>query len=416
MFSIPKSANAREAAYLAALHTGEGGRFAAEMLDQWQCDASPSLVDAQLARRIGYGTIQMTLSLDYLAVQLTERKHLKLKRKEQTLLQTALYQLFFMERLPAYAIGNETMRLAKKYCQPHFANFLNALLRRYQISPPTLPIGDSEKACSLRYSYPQYFVRMLKNEHTEFESLLQLGNKPATLMVRLRNGSMPNNWTPVVNGPLCIAIPSPETDLKELGSHPKYYIQNATQAKLLNYLSSVSPVPKTVMDLCAAPGGKLIAAHDLYPEAKLYGNDVSARRLHKVKENLHKYAIQAECSVGDGEVLQTSHSFDLVIVDAPCSNSGVLNKRPEARWRLTPEQIDTLNQDQFKLIKAASELITDEGTIWYITCSILNKENEQLVAHACEQLGLEQIGESQLILPNFQGCDGGFGCALRKVK
>ncbi len=414
MFSIPKSSKAREAAYLAALHTGEGGRFAAEMLDQWQNDATPSLADAHLARHIAYGTIQRNLSLEYLAVQLTERKHLKLKSKEQILLLTALYQLHFMERLPAYAVGNETMLLAKKYCQPHFANFLNALLRRYQASPPTLPTGSSEQAMSVRYSYPQHFVRALKEQQSDFESILQRGNEPSTLMVRIRDGQVPKGWTTVLDSPLCVGIPSVEIELKELASDSRYYIQNVTQVALLSHLSSVTPTPKAIIDLCAAPGGKLIAAHDLFPTAKLYANDSSERRLQKVRENLEKYKIQAELSTGYGEAFHSDHSLDLVIVDVPCSNSGVLNKRPEARWRLTPEEIRSLTETQFNLLQSARELVSDQGVIWYVTCSILKEENENMMHRACTELGLTMVGEPKLILPNQDGWEGGFGCALRK--
>lgn len=413
MFSIPKNANAREAAYLAALHTGEGSRFAAEMLEQWQADARPDLDDLQLARRIAYGTIQMALALDHLAVQLTDRKHLKLKAKEQVLLRTALYQMHFMQRLPSYAIGNETIRLAKKYCQPYFVSFLNALLRKYESSAPLLPTGSSDKELSIHYSYPQYFIKALKQEHKNFQNLLQLGNEAPTLMVRIRTGNIPEDWTEVIKGPLRVAIPSGQTNWKDLSSSNQYYIQNATQVDLLNYLSSLTPVPRTVMDLCAAPGGKLIAAHDLFPQAKLCANDISRRRLQKLKQNLLKYNIHAELTSNDKEPLYFHDPFDLVIVDAPCSNSGVLNKRPEARWRLTPEQIEALNQEQLGLLKTASELLTDQGHIWYMTCSILKAENKDLIAQACKRLNLEIVGAPCEILPNSQGWDGGFGCVLR---
>ncbi len=412
MFTIPKTAGAREAAYLAALHTGESGQFAADLLDHWQREAKPSLLDIQLARRIAFGTIQMALALDHLALQLTDRKHLKLKSKEQVLLRTAIYQLQFMERVPAYAIGNETMRLAKKYCHHHFATFLNALLRKYETAAPSLPSGTSEKALSIRHSYPQYFVRRAKKETPNLEELLHTGNEPPTLMARVRNHQVPDGWQTVFQDLLTVAIPSNESQLIEIVSSSNYYIQNATQASLIVYLNSLINPPKTIIDLCAAPGGKLIAVHDLYPQAKLFANDISKKRLRRVEENLEKYGITAELSTGQAETFQSAHSFDLVIVDAPCSNSGVLNKRPEARWRLTPEQITALNQEQLALLKAASELVSPKGFIWYITCSILRQENQELIAQAIDQLGLKPVAPPKLILPH-EGWDGGFGCALK---
>ena len=133
---------------------------------------------------------------------------------------------------------------------------------------------------------------------------------------------------------------------------------------------------------------KLIAAHDLFPRAKLYANDSSERRLQKIRENLTKYKIEAELSTGYGEEFHSLHHLDLAIVDVPCSNSaGSFNKRPEARWRLTPEEIRALTETQFKLLQSAKELISDHGVIWYITCSILKDENEDMISRACKDWG-----------------------------
>jgi 16S rRNA (cytosine967-C5)-methyltransferase len=103
----------------------------------------------------------------------------------------------------------------------------------------------------------------------------------------------------------------------------------------------------------------------------------------------------------------------VIILDVPCSNSGVFNKRPEARWRLTAESLQELKEIQMKLLGHAAELLASGGVVWYLTCSILRDENEGLLSKACEQFGLV-VEYSQTVLPNEDGWDGGFGALLRK--
>jgi 16S rRNA (cytosine967-C5)-methyltransferase len=193
------------------------------------------------------------------------------------------------------------------------------------------------------------------------------------------------------------------------------YIQNITPALLCMRLSEkMTEVPCRILDLCASPGGKLLMAHDLFPQAELYANDVSEDKMRKVRENLKKYDVTAHLTIGIGEKYPTSQRFDLIILDVPCSNTGVLNKRPEARFRLNREYLDPLKAAQLRLLKHARELISEKGFIWYMTCSILPEENEQIVDCACELYGLKMIS-CCLQLPNREGYDGGYAALLQPV-
>jgi len=178
-------------------------------------------------------------------------------------------------------------------------------------------------------------------------------------------------------------------------------------------LAEHSKAPARILDLCASPGGKLLAAHDLFPQAKLYANDVSPEKIMRLSQNLAKYGVKADLNCGQGEDYQSSELFDLIILDVPCSNSGVLNKRPEARWRLTPKVIEGLRQTQSRLVKHAADLLAPGGVIWYLTCSILKSENEEMIEDVIQHDRLEKVF-SKIVLPNYEGWDGGFGCVLRK--
>lgn len=386
----------REAAYLAVFHYLKSGTYVDDTL------ASLAIAELAQARHIAYGTIQRLLSLEALARQLTHRPSLSLKPKEKALLFTALYQAHFQQGSPLYAIANETLKLAKRLCHPTFVSFLNALLRAYAHHPPTLPPADSSQNLSIRYSYPRWFVEKLLSERGWETTLkvLELGNQPAPTMARQRGTQDP------------FAMVNVRDNLISTSASNQLYIQNVTPVRLIQQLVHSVQTPARILDLCAAPGGKLILAHDLFPNAALYANDVSEKRLELLRQNLSKYEISAQITCGLAQDYPTSAPFDLVILDVPCSNTGVLGKRPEARWRLSQSSLDALGVLQRQLTSAALRLLRPGGVLWYLTCSILKEENEGIVEQidngAC-------VGKPITQLPQLDGSDGGFGCAIRRI-
>lgn len=375
--------NSREIAYIALLSSLREESFIQETLNRWIAEERPNGKDAALAREIAYGAAKRALTLDYLAEALHQGK-LQLKRKERALLRTALYQRFFMDRVPEYALVNESVELAKKYTSAHFAKFLNALLRKKQ--EVALPQEES-----LYYSYPPYFVERLIAEQgrEKAKEIFEIGNLSPVVMARNRSDQT------------MVKVEA----IEEYAHSPNYYIQNETPWRLIQFLGQ-GITPRRILDLCASPGGKLIALHDLYPSAALFANDVSEGKIARLRENLDKYGIDAALSCGLGEDYQTEQKFDLVVLDVPCSNSGVLRKRPEARWRLSAAEIGALREQQKKLLEHALTLST--GEVWYMTCSILEEENEGLI----EEYSLN-IREMRTFLPTRNGLDGGYGCAIK---
>jgi len=392
---------AREAAFQALLLSWRGERFIADSLKEWREKRRPSSEDFQLAQQIANGACRMRLSLDHMARQLAETGKLSLKRKERALLHTALYQHLYMSRVPLYAIVDESVALAKRLMGERFAKFLNALLRRLEKKRPTLPEGRSPQALSIRHSFPEFYVEKLLKERGEekTEAILEAENRSPVVMARDRSKK------------LALPVPTKRIEssaqLAEAAASKNLYIQNITPAALMAELAEGAPTPKKILDLCASPGGKLIAAHDLFPEAALFANDLSQQKLKRLSENLEKYGIKASITAGPGEEYPNKEPFSLIIIDAPCSNSGVFNKRPEARWRLDDRSLNALQQTQKKLLEHALSLLAPKGEIWYITCSILEEENEEMI----RTLPL-QLRKKQLHLPDNAGGDGGFGAAL----
>ena len=377
---------AREAAYLALLASLREESYISDYLEAWARKEEPDAKDYALAIQIAQGTMRMQRLLDHYAHQLATS--LKLKQKERALLWMALYQALLMDRIPLYALTDETVTLAKKYCHQTFVRFINAILRKI---PKITFEGPSKIAIAT--SYPDYFVQQLFSHYGEEKSMtiLQNLNLPPVTTARCRT----------TNEIITIENPKTVRDDKSL------YIQNVTPITLVKELSKhLKTYPKRILDLCAAPGGKALFTHDLYPNAELHVNDVSEKKLDKLRENFSKYGVEANYHVGTGEQFKSNSCFDLILLDVPCSNSGVLHRRAEARWRISDQTICELIEKQKTLLANAKTLLSDGGTIWYFTCSILPQENEKIL----ESSGMKVV-TSELILPNAP-FDGGFGAAL----
>ncbi|MCP5507420.1 MAG: hypothetical protein H7A37_03850 [Chlamydiales bacterium] len=383
---------ARDAAYHALLAFYRKGTFLNDTLNDWRAAAKPASRDERLAYELAAGCCRMSLRLDCHITQLPTEKPPQLKRKERTILHLALYQHLFMERIPSHALVNEAVALAKRHCHTTFVKFLNAILRKLPdttFSPPS--------STHQRLSYPEEFVNMLTADYGASQAVacLEAMNCPPIIQARRRADN---------------AVITVE-DLDSIAQSRDYYIQNSTPIALISGLAEKTKTPSTLLDLCASPGGKLLLAHDLYPQAQLFANDVSQQKLHRLQENLQKYNVAATLFCSRGEDLQTEQKYDLIILDVPCSNSGVLNKRPEARWRQQNSHVEEICLLQKQLLENAATLLNPEGTIWYLTCSILKKENEEQMLWAEKNLGAKTILQ-KTILPDTEGADGGYSCLL----
>ncbi len=409
--------NPREAALQIVYVAERNHRHIADVLRDWERYAAPSSVDYRLAQELTLGMKRRELSLQYFCRhRLPTKKNQSLKPKQRIILYMALYQYVFMQRIPLHAIVNESVNLAKRYCPGPFGGFINAVLRKLPAINLELPRQNWEAF----FSYPKSTIGLLIESYPKsVEKLLATMNQPPKLMMRIRPG-----YQKFVKDHLDLLEPvdplssemvhmKDSSKLSDFASERGIYIQNITPVHLMRKLSQgLYESPRKILDLCSAPGGKLLMAHDLYPDAKLWANDHNAKRLERLSQNCRKYGITASISGQDATSYAEADSFDLIILDVPCSNSGVLHKRVEARYRITKEFMQALQELQIMLIKQASKLLSPNGQIWYLTCSIFKQENEEMIALAQKQFHLKLVERMYSILPNSEGWDGGFACAL----
>lgn len=394
----------RAAAFLALLSSMREDSFISESLEQWRVAARPSRIDLALAREIASGACRMAVQLDFLIDAAAGRK-LTLKLKGRALLRCGAYQLLYLDRIPAHAAVDESVALANQFGHRSFGQLVNALLRRIAESPPPLPTGSTPQALSIRTSFPLLFVDLLLAQFgaEQTERLLNQLNQPPPTMARIRGTApLPTGWELYPNPFHKMAI----VPKGEITPSPDFIVQNTTPAELLAKALH-GWKGERILDLCAAPGGKSVLLHDLFPNADLWVNEPSPKRVVRLRENLDLYGVKAHLTEFPGELYPEGERFDLVVIDAPCSNSGVLHKRPEARWRLTQEALDSLAALQRALIERAGKLLSPGGRICYLTCSILDCENREVVEGSGRQLLF-----SEQVVPSSDGRDGGFAALL----
>ena len=262
---MSKIINPREAAFLSLVFSSKK-KFIEDFFAE---DIELSKKDLKLTKEIAYGTKRRLLSLKYLSKRLG---NLKLKLKENLLLYTAIYQYFFMDRIPIYAIVNETTNLAKKYFGKKKASFFNAILRKLEKKKLFLFLPKPRTLDDLcfYYSYPKYFIKEVISEYgkEKAKEILEAQNHVFPPMVRIRHFEKKEKAIEVIHDKkFMVGIIKGKDFLSSISLSNRYYIQNITPVLLIEELSKAIGYPKKILDLCASPGGKIIALFDLYPKA-----------------------------------------------------------------------------------------------------------------------------------------------------
>ena len=403
-------------------------RFVENLLEQALANSHLSGPDRRLCQELVYGVIRWRDALDWLIARKAQNP--VQKKPLQDLLRLGLYQLFFLDRIPNHAAVNETVAMAKRAGFGPQAGFVNALLRGYVREFDATKAALAELKTTqphLGYSHPEWLVnRWRARWGTEKTAqLLAWNNTPPDTFARVNTlkadpGKLLTQWRDenveygFVRGDWV-----EENLVFKLKSHPPlerlpsfrqglFYIQDPST---LLAVREIDPRPgQTILDLCAAPGGKLTyIAQLMQNEGRIVAHDLSPERLKLVQENCAR--LGATCVVAGTPSL--SSSFDSILVDAPCSNTGVMRRRVELRWRLSPEEIDRLRVVQLDLLNQAAPLLKPGGVLVYSTCSLEPEENRQVVDDFLKTHAGFKLEHDRELLPFVQGVDGAYVARLR---
>jgi len=384
-----------------------------------------------------YGTLREQRALDYFLAQLSDRALEALDTPVRAALRLGAYQL--MHGVPAHAAVRETVEVAPERAR----GYVNAVLRTLaRLGPPwPWPDGDEVEALAVRLSYPDWIVERLVADLgvEDARATMAVGNEPAAVALRvnpematpeavareLRSGGVDVARGALVDDALLVRGTGDPARLGPVAEGRATPQDEASQA----VVAILDPQPgETVFDVAAAPGGKATDIGERVGEdGRVLAVDIQPGRIRLVAAAARRLGLQSVLRVvADGRALPAPPaSADRVLVDAPCSGLGVLRRRPEARWRIGPDQVAPLAELQRELLRAAAEVVRPGGVVVYSVCTLTHEETSGVDWAARELPGLEAEpppgppwrprGRGALLLPHDAHTDGMFVLRLRRT-
>ena len=439
--------DAREAAMLALNACQRQGGWSDGALKKQLAAAELSGRDAALATQLCFGVLQNQMLLDF---YLSKFSNIPLKRMEGKVVQTlrlGAYQMLFLTRIPHSAAVNSAVALVKAHCKnPRAAGMVNGILRSMERSlqnMPVIPQGDPVAYLSTLYSHPEWLIKefILSLGEEETAQLLAADNsQPPTAVMVNTTRTTAEELKAMLEADHVEAEPHPwlenclllhrTGDLERLEAFQQglFYVQDP--ASRLSVLAAGAKPGMKVLDCCAAPGGKSFAAAiAMENQGEIVSCDLHPHKKKLIQAGADRLGLTIITpKTADGKVFRPEweRAFDLVLVDAPCSGLGVIRKKPDIRYK-DPAPLADLPAVQLDILRNAARYVRPGGTLMYSTCTLLYRENGEVVetflaenkAYKAETFTLPgPIGPVQsgsvTLWPHRHGTDGFFISKMRR--
>jgi 16S rRNA (cytosine967-C5)-methyltransferase len=386
-------------------------------------------VDGKVSRRVQYLTYGVVRNLGRLQWCLNSTVRNAPKKRLQAILLVAMFEWSEAGEENQPQVVHHAVEQAKRLLSKPETRFVNAVLRKY----PTLETGkiefeDSLESMSSFYSHPLWLVERWIDQFglQATRSFLEWNQgTPKVYAWSPENESeLPEGWKSTDWQEFYEIQQADWETTRTLLSQGKAYIQDPSTRIGPGLLSGIDA--KSVLDLCAAPGGKSI---QLQRQLKVTGGllvsvDVPGKRFNRLKENLSRYRasgveqLQVPKDVRDLDGKDLPHrNFDAVFVDVPCSNTGVLQRRPDVKWRQNLESLASLVDLQTALLVKAADFVSVDGSLIYSTCSVEKDENQAVIDNFLNKNdGSFSIAITESSFPWESGHDGAFACLMKRTK
>lgn len=390
--------------------------------------------DIGLISEIVYGTITWKLTIDTILQKYSNIKINKISKWIKIILQTGIYQIVFLDKIPKSAAVNESVNLCKKYGYKS-VGFVNAILRKVDKSDyeELKKIKDNNERISKMYSMPEWIVKKLVKQYgiSKTEEICINSNLKPTITIRVNSLKSTIEelkqkldergilWEDAQTSNFLHLKNMKNVSNLDLFKEGFFTIQDEGAGKIGCILNPKEG--EIVLDACSAPGGKTTHLAELMEnKGQIFAWDIHEHRVNLVKENAKRLGISIiEVDVRDacGYDSKYENKFDKILLDVPCMGLGVCKRKPDIKWQKTEEEISEITKIQQNILQICSRYLKKGGELLYSTCSILREENEDIIENFLE---VEKSGigrRFQLIckiniLPNSQ-TDGFFICKLR---
>ncbi len=396
------------------------------------------------------GVVENLSYLDGILSKISKIKLRKLRETDRNILRLGLYEILFMDHIPDYATVNETQRLMKK-SNPSLVKFANGVLRNLSKNRLAITaefeagLTDTPGDLSIRFSHPEWllahWIRDFGLENTK--RMAAFNNTPPRLYIRvniLKTGREALVRTLVSQGVKTELVAlSPQALLVEAEDMALLVRTRAFEEGLFTVqsLSSILIAPlldpkphERVLDMCGAPGSKTTHLSELMKgEGLVVARDISRGKLEKIRENIRRLGLEnIRTEIGDATVHdpESDDAFDKILLDAPCSGLGIIQRKGDIKWNRQPGDILSLRKIQRNMINNAARYVKIGGVILYSTCTLEVMENQGVIEEFLqthENFVLDPIREIDegltsdgmlLVTPCAHGMDGFFACRLKR--
>ncbi|MDA1273851.1 MAG: 16S rRNA (cytosine(967)-C(5))-methyltransferase RsmB [Verrucomicrobia bacterium] len=424
----------REIAFRVLQQRERSGGFIEELIDTELGHSLLTPPDRRLLLELSYGAVRWQRTLDLLIEHKTGGR--RQSAAIQILLRLGLYQLLWLDRIPDHAVVFETVEIAKRNGLARNSGFINAVLRGYirereatarfltDLRTTNPPAG---------YSHSDWIFERWKQRMGLEKTcrLMEWNNKPARVFARINElrtdqSAILLHWheegvesTPFGAPWLKSATVFEIRSQSRIGDLPSFraglfYIQDPSTLMAVELLA---PLPhENVFDCCAAPGGKtLFMAQLMKNQGHIVSRDIHPKRMNLLRENCTRLGATCVIPILRGVESCSTELYDRILVDAPCSNSGVMRRRVDLRWRITDDELKRLIKEQMTLLTDAASKLKANGTLVYSTCSLEPEENREIIEQFLEKSRGFVCDVQKTLDPTTDGVDGCYAARIRRT-
>lgn len=418
-------ANAREIAMKVIYSVEFENAYSNMALKKALANTELSKQDRALVTTLAYGVLDKKITLDYVIGCFSRLKIKKISKFILIILRMGIYQLMFMDKIPVSAAVNESVRLARRYGHGASAGFVNGVLRNVSKAEIVYPT-EKKEYLSIKYSFPIWLCEKWINdfgfEFTEklldaFSKEPKLNIRPNTLKTSAKELAQSLNKAGVSAEIEEDHIVAEGFDIAsdELYRNGFYTIQDAAAMQTAKILAPNEG--ETVIDMCAAPGGKTThLAEIMNNKGRIYAFDVHEHKIELIRKNAERLGITIiEAKLGDGCKKMTKYiqTADKVLCDVPCSGLGIIRRKPEIKWNR--EKDSDLPEIQRKILDNGADYLKIGGEIVYSTCTIEKEENEAVTGgFLADNDNFEKVYE-KTFYPHTDNTDGFYICKMKRV-
>lgn len=392
--------------------------------------------DYAFIKEITTGVVRNKTYLDYIVRQNSRIRFNRIHKIILIILEMAIYQIYFLDKVPDYSIVDESVNLAKIYGNKGSISFTNGILRSIaKKKPAQVTLKNSIDNLSTYYSHPRFYTEYFyENYGEEFtKKLLKANNEKAPFTIRVN--SFKTNRDDLIKNLSQLGFEIEETTYDkalnvlnpngvidtEYFEKGHFYVQDLGSILVSSFLNPRKD--SRVLDLCAAPGGKTTHLSELMDNTgEIVACDKSKGKINLIKENAQRLGCKnISPMINDARVLNDDfvNKFDYVLVDAPCSGTGLYRKKPDIKWNKGIDDLKELGKIQLEILNNAKEYVKDQGLLLYSTCSLSKIENEDVIENFLSEnknFKIKKLRDKEVLklFPSVDGSDGFSICLLEK--